>query len=283
MKITDFKDELKMEGIKIFKPIQYLSFHINNYDLSKTNIRARIINTTTGKTDEIIPNMKLKDLAEIASRNEGFFVDEVIDRVEGTAAGDVKFENNATMTAVGIFNVMLHPTCSVGLSNDRYLEVDIYDLGQPTQIGDRFYTSTCAVYGLENHKIDNDFAMKYRKFYMAAGEQQKAFVVGDNEDLILPNDDSLQEIQLYFKDGSYSPVYLLKELQTLQLMHNDIVCDSKLKLTGRTQIGYSQTEYGFINLLDVDVEGVENINIKRVNSLKSFEFFMLDMVSDSKK
>jgi hypothetical protein len=187
------------------------------------------------------------------------------------------------MTAFGIFNVMLHPTSSVGLSNDRYLEVDIYDLEQPEIGGDVLYTSTCAVYGLENHKIDNDFSIKYRKFYMAAGEQQKAFVVGDNEDLILPNDDSLQELQLYYKDGSYSPVFLLKELQTLQLMRNDIVSDSQLSISGRTLTGNNETRYGFINLLDVDVEGVENINIKRNNSLKSFEFFMLDMVSETKK
>ncbi|WP_321426721.1 hypothetical protein [uncultured Bacteroides sp.] len=271
MKIISFSDSLKQESIKIFKPVQYIYLSVVNYKMDTANIRARIINTTTGKTEEIIPNISVLKLAEIASRNEGFFVKKI---------GTTTVSGAVLPTAVdlkGEYCIMLHPSMSVGLSNDRYMEIDILDLQKPTPTSGS-YTATMDVYGLENHKIDNDFAMKYRKFYMAAGELQKSFTVGDNEDLILPNDNTLSEVQLYYARGGYAPVYMFPELCMMQRMKNDVCCVDVLNDLG---VASTSVTNGFVNIVDVDVEGVDTINVKRASGASSYEFFMLDMSADT--
>jgi hypothetical protein len=134
------------------------------------------------------------------------------------------------------------------------------------------------VYGLENHNIDNDFAMKYRKFYMAAGELQKSFTVGDNEDLILPNDNTLSEVQMYYNKGGYCPVYMYPELCMLQRMKNDVCC---VDVASDLGVAATSVANGFLNILDVDIEGVDTINIKRSSGASSYEFFMLDMTAET--
>ncbi len=269
MKIISFSDSLKQEGIKVFKPIQYLLLSVTNYRMDNANIRARIINTTTGKTEEIIPNISVLKLAEISTRNEGHYVRKV-----GTSPGTASVPQSVDL--VGMYCVMLHPTSCVGLSNDRYLELDIYDLLKPTPTSGS-YTASMDVYGLESHTVDNNFAMKYRKFYMAAGEMQKSFTVGDNEDLVLPYDSSLSELQLYYKDAGYSPVFTFPELCMLQRMKNDIVCVDQID----NAVPGIAIITGFNQILDVDVEKVDTINVKRSSAGGSYEFFMLDMTDDT--
>lgn len=102
MKITEIKGNVT--NAKVFKPIQYLNVTGWGKSLAGKTLRVRLVNSETGRVEEIIPSMDLSVLAEITSMNEGFFIS------DGT-----KYN----------VNVMLHPTSAINLSNDKYLEVDL--------------------------------------------------------------------------------------------------------------------------------------------------------------
>ena len=158
MKLASFKNSA-VSGIKVFKPIQYLfvkgSF---SNDITTVKMRVRLVSSESGRIDEIVPLLCVDVLGEISSMNEGHF-----HKDKGT--GDFAL------------NVMLHPTSAVYLSNDRYLEIDIQGLDA---------TKETTIYGIETPVVDKDFLCRYNKFYMSAGELQKTFSVGENENLVLP-------------------------------------------------------------------------------------------------
>ena len=174
MKIANFK-AASQSGMKVFKPIQYLySQGATTKTIDDVKVRARIVNSENGRVDEIIPLVSLGVLGEICSMNEGFFL-----RQEAPGG---------EMFAV---NVMLHPSSAIYLSNDRYLEVDVQGL-------DGNYDTN--IFGIEKPVIDKDFVCRYNKFYMSAGELQKTFSVGENENLIIPHQ-SFEEITLHYLGG----------------------------------------------------------------------------------
>ena len=245
----------------MFKPIQYLYLtgHGVGYEqLSEITLRVRIVNSLTGRVDEIIPSVNLGVLSEISSMNEGFSV------IPGV------FNDKFKM------NIMLHPTSAIYLSNDKYLEVDINGVEEGG-------LQHIHVYGIESSVVDKEFVCRYNKFYMSAGELQKTFAVGENENLIIPTD-SFDEVTLQFNNGS-SCTYTLDELGALMILKNDIVSVPRDTIYYTTIHNDSNAancclSFGYRNLFGLDVSDVVDFTIKRSQSDSAFEVIMIDTLKD---
>lgn len=243
MKLASFKNSA-VSGIKVFKPVQYL-FVKGSFqnDISTVKMRVRLVSSESGRIDEIVPLLCVDVLGEISSMNEGHFH-------KDKGAGDFAL------------NVMLHPTSAVYLSNDRYLEIDIQGLDP---------TKETTIYGIETPVVDKDFLCRYNKFYMSAGELQKTFSVGENENLVLPVS-SFEEVTLHYKNGA-SCSYTKDELQAIMMSKNDLVCVPGNSVDGAFVCGYASM-YG------LDVSDVADFTIRRTVALEAFEFVLMDTVKE---
>lgn len=248
-------------NLKVFKPIQYLyltGHGVGYQQLSEITLRVRIVNSMTGRVDEIIPSVNLGVLSEISSMNEGFSV------IPGV------FNDTFKM------NIMLHPTSAIYLSNDKYLEVDINGMEENG-------LQHIHVYGIESNVVDKDFVCRYNKFYMSAGELQKTFAVGENENLIIPTS-SFDEVTLQYNNGS-SCTYTLDELGALMILKNDIVSVPRDNIYYSVIAKDSNAEncclsFGYRNLFGLDVSEVVDFTIKRSQSDSAFEVIMIDTIKE---
>lgn len=249
MKVTSAVGEVT--NLKIFKPIQYLvvkGTSIQNFH--KIKVRARVVNSMSGRVDEIIPSIDLQTLGEIASLNEGFYL---------------RNGSNGTYCV----NIMLHPTSSVYLSNDKYLEVDVLGNGENEPI---------EVYGLETNVIEKDFVCRYNKFYMSVGELQKTFSVGENENLIMPTI-SFAEITLQYKTGT-SCSYTKEELDAMMMLKNDLVFVYSRSASCADTGSESQQCYGYATNFALDLSDVSDFTIKRDYATEAFGVVMIDTLKD---
>ena len=257
MKIANFKAN-SYSSLKVFKPIQYLTIDgcAHNQQIENVKLRVRVVNSETGRVDEIIPMITLDVLGEIASMNEGFFM-----------LQDNKADNQLYFR----INVMLHPTSAIYLSNDKYLELDIEGL-------DEDYSTT--IYGIEKPVIDKEFVCRYNKFYMSAGELQKTFAVGENENLVLPYL-SFEEVTIHYKNGS-SCTYTTDELSAMMMMQNDIVSVPVLHehSSNFSAYPYWANVYGHSKMYGLDVSDAVDFTIRRESSTSAFELIMIDTLKD---
>ena len=250
MKITSFKETAK-SGIKVFKPIQYLYLTGSCDTIDGVKVRVRVVNGETGRVDEIIPFLSLSVLGEITSMNEGFFC-------------------YNTQSHQFMVNVMLHPTSAIYLSNNKYIEIDIEGVTESTET---------AIYGIERNVVDKDFICRYNKFYMAEGELQKSFAVGDNEDVILPQG-SFEEVVLNYKNGT-TCTYTQAELVALMMLKNDIVCIPQPVCNFSAMTSQSQSlVFGSWFMKGLDISEVETITIRRSAGTTSYELVMIDTLKD---
>ena len=255
-----------VSGLKVFKPIQYLFITGASIDaLSSAKMRVRLVNSETGRVDEIIPLLGLDVLGEITSMNEGFFV---------------RNKHNSGSSASESFavNVMLHPTSAVNLSNDKFLEIDIEGLSMDGVVFES------AIYGIESPVVDKDFLCRYNKFYMAAGELQKTFAVGDNENLILPRD-YFDEVTLQYKNGS-SCTHTLAELEAIMMLKNDVVSvprcmiDRAIFDNANDMFENVSMHFGFASMFGLDISEVDTFTIRRTYGNSAFELVMMDTLKD---
>lgn len=244
------------EGIRIFKPIRALLVSIKadasvssdteqRIDLGNVKLRVRLVNSSTGKTDEIIPNIALSILGDIATTGEGFYINNPIKE----ASVPVKLNEGG----------------AVFLDNDKYLDVEIS--GLPTK-------AVTTIYGIEDRKVDQDFFMRYNKFYMSVGELQKTFARGVNEDLYLPQG-MFSEVQLNCENGT-TPVFTSEEIEQLNREENDInSIGTSSQGAGGALI---MARYGLGTMAHLDLDGVRDFEIRRINATESIEFILLDAV-----
>lgn len=244
------------EGIRIFKPIRSLLVCVKadstassateqEIDLTAVKIRVRLINSSTGKTDEIVPNIALGVLGDIATTGEGFYV-----------------YNPKKECAVP---VKLNEGGAVFLDNDKYLDVEIS--GLPSK-------AVTTIYGIEDRKVDQDFFMRYNKFYMSVGELQKSFARGVNEDLYLPHG-LFSEVQLNCENGT-TPVFTSEEIEQLNREENDInSVGSTVQGAGGALV---MARYGLGTMAHLDLDGVRDFEIRRISATESIEFILLDAV-----
>lgn len=257
MKAINFKGS-SYEGIRIFKPIRTLLVNITadatvssddaqKVDLRKVKLRCRLVNSKTGKTEEIIPNVDLMTLGDISTTGEGYYV------YHPTKTSSVPVELNLNG--------------SVFLDNDKYLDVEIS--GLPS-------LAVTTIFGVEDVKIDETFFMRYNKFYMSVGELQKSFSRGDNEDLYLPVG-SFREIQLNCDNGT-TCVLSSEEVEYLNRKENDI---NSISGTLTDQDGSGSlvvARYGLGAMAHVDLDGVRDFEIRRTTATDAMEFILLDAV-----
>lgn len=229
MKITTFTGTAK-ENITVMKPIQYLLIEGKaSVSLDKVLLRVQLNNSANGSSKDIITQVDLQTLGEIATMNDGHFVYDAVAKTFKV-------------------HVMLNPVGSVRLDNDKYLQIEISGLDG---------ASATSIYGIEDDEIAGEFVVRYQKLFMAAGEETKQFAAGTNEHLIFPID-AIDELQLNCKTGT-NPVYTPSELKAKMRMHNDVVCT-------KTEGKNTEIVTGSLNLCQIDLANVENFEMRRASN-----------------
>ena len=133
------------------------------------------------------------------------------------------------------------------------------------------------VYGIETSNIDKEFVCRYNKFYMSAGELQKTFSVGENENLILPKD-SFEEVSLHYHNGSTCN-YLMDELKGLMMAKNDIVSVSDYLFSDGVTKAFI-VQFGYRSMFGLDVSEVESFDVRRASANTAFEFILIDTLKN---
>lgn len=294
MKIATLKGVGSVEDLKVFKPIQKILIKATvaggslSESLTDEKIRIRLINSVTGENKEIVSETSLSVLSEISCKKEGF-----------VRNWQPRFNNDSGDVYAGYKNFIfvLNDSAALELSNDKYLQIDLFDLSSVV---------TYEVFGFE-YPITSPFVKSYSKMYVAPKELEKQFSVGNFEYLALPLD-TIKEIQFFTKDGSASPVYLPDELKLDQEMSNDITSvsmDANGVSYGRgnfrvedllNYVNFNEgaptmpnavlkfdvklpIEWGFVNWALLDLRLYKSFNIKRVDNDETMMFFFIDSIS----
>ena len=279
MKITSVSGVDRIENVKCFKPISKVFVKIiyptppdNVWAESDPDIRIRLVDGANGSSKEIVPEMKLSILSEIASKYEGF------QRKPAVSVTDDRYLSGFSLSSVIIGGQVDDTTISaVDLSNDKYLDIDLRGLNEQC---------TYEVWGFESHII-SPFVRTYQKFYLSQGEIEKRFSTGENEILVYPIDD-IKELQMYARNSNASPVFRREELILDEDGRNDLVyvgLDDKNKcivpvndslgvvpaIELPVRFGYSK--WGVMSLVDFSA-----FEIRREDGLQALTFLMIDTV-----
>jgi len=273
MKITSVTGVDKIENVKCFKPIckvfvkaVYPDGVVEPQEDKDPQIRVRLVDGQRGSSAEVVPEMPISILSEIASKYEGFQRRPA--SVKG--AGGVNYLSGYSTSSVILGQQLDMDTISaVDLSNDKYVDIDLRGLDPRV---------TYEIWGMESHVI-NPFIRTYRKFYLSQGEIEKNFSVGDNEVLVYPID-QIKEIQLYAKNSQASPVFRKEELILDEDSRNDLVW---VGLTGENLSPISehstvQAKFGFSKWGVMSVDEFNSFDIRREDGLEALTFLMIDTV-----
>ncbi len=267
----------KIEGVKIFRPAQSILLNINfpftpgstasdtrcsllKDMLAKINVTLQ--NSDTGNLTTLIPYLKLTNLAEISTFNEGAVV-----------------INNNNM----IIPIMLNPLGNIDIDNDKFLQLDIIDVDD--------FISSIDIHSFELG-VESNFIAKYSKMNVPAGSSRYAVNCAGNDLILLPRT-GYDEVQITYKSGvvsSFSSV----ELQYYMAKNNDLSAygydDSGNGVAARVRSlagGGVPTEVlvdlymsilssYVLNLIDVDKIEL----IRESDSSNSLEFILGDFVED---
>lgn len=281
MKICHFsgKNYKSYEGAKAFKPISSLVLRVQCVDKTKRwadykepQIRVRLVDGNQGSSHEIVPQMLCDILSDIAAKTEGY------QRRFGYAA-DPGAPNHVRLSGFNQYTIPLNTLASVDLSNDKYIEVDIYDCVDGFEY---------ELFGIEHHEI-SQFVRTVKKFYLSAGEMEKSFSVQENELLALPLE-QIREIQLYTKNNTTSPIYTAVELSLLEDQSNDIqnlgineynqlmVTNGHTDLKHDNQAGFMVVAggFGFDKWAVLDLTPYSRFDIRRKDGTDTLMFLMID-------
>lgn len=276
MKITSVTGVESIENVKCFKPISKVFVKIIYPDINGANavanysdpqIRVRLVDGRAGSSREIVPEMNLSILSEIASKYEGF---------QRQAAPRLNDADLVVLRGYSLSSVIIGQQltddviAAVDLSNDKYVDIDLRGLNPKC---------TYEIWGMESHLIQ-PFCRTYQKYYLSAGEIEKTFGVGENEVLVYPIDD-IKEIQLFSKNSGSSPVFRREELIIDEDGRNDLVfvgldenniC-SVSPDTYNLPIRFGYSRWGVMSVVDFS-----RFEIRRDDGLKTLTFLMIDTV-----
>ncbi len=276
MKITSIKGVAQLDNIKCFKPVGKIfikSYYEGLKSLGTFDplIRVRLVDGRNGSSDELVPEMPLSVLSEIASKYEGF------QRREGYNPGTGKPVgfNLSTILLGAIVGHGVGENCAaIDLSNDKYLDIDLRNLDP---------LMTYEVWGMENHVI-SPYVRTYKKFYLSAGELEKTFHVEGNEVFVYPIS-HVKELQMYAKNGT-SPVYRKEELILDEDGRNDLVsvelgennqCIGTV-IENRPGYVYIPIRFGYSEWGVMDVTSYNRFDFRREDGATSIMFLMIDTV-----
>jgi hypothetical protein len=277
MKVTSFTGVTQIDNVKIFKPVSKI-FIKTDYQEDATLqhsdplIRVRLVDGRNGKSDELVPEMRLSILVEIASKYEGFQRRAARYRDDGNNTDYVSGFDLCTVLLGGIVGTGVgEESAAIDLSNDKYLDIDMREL-----------TPGCKyeIWGFENHII-SPAARTYRKFYLSAGELEKTIHVEGNEVLVYPMD-KVKEIQFYAKNGS-SPVYRKEEFILDEDTRNDLVTVEldeanvcRLSVGAVSGLGNLPIKFGYSNWGVVDLRPYTRFDFRREDGVQPLTLLMID-------
>lgn len=275
MKLTSITGVDQIEGVNCFKPISkvfiktdYGDGVIQGYHEDPL-IRVRLIDGRTGSSTEIVPEMKLSILSEIASKYEGF---------QRKAAITKNGSDDTVVTGFSLSSVIIGQQLdetiisAVDLSNDKYISIDMKGLNPDV---------TYEIWGMESHII-NSFCRIYKKFYLSAGEIEKVFNVGDNEVLVYPID-QIKELQMFAKNGQASPTYRREELIIDEDGRNDLVSveltkDNRCVFNTGFESGALPIRFGYSTWGVMSITDFSRFEVRRDDGLATLTFLMIDTV-----
>lgn len=233
---TDMGDRMEvLEGTAPTANDQVVSATpVNNFPYVKINL----VNTISGKSEQLISEMPLHYLSEITSKYIGydkrFAVSTTNAQPLGVAAGVATVNADAYLIGEETATIILGaftpdsglnlPYSCLELSNDKYIEVTFSNLAPEPSSANSNNGIHYTAYGIEDCYISSA-CMKYRTYFVVAGERQRRFSTGAGSHLYMPIGDNsiLEEIQLYPAQASLaSPILQLEELRQYERLKNDI-------------------------------------------------------------
>lgn len=279
MKVTSFTGVTQIDNVKIFKPVNKV-FIKSVYDPNKTYgtggvsnvneplIRVRLVDGRNGRSDELVPEIELEVLSEIASKYEGF-------QRRASRPANSNHINGFDLHSVllgAIVGVGVGEECAaIDLSNDKYLDIDMRNLNPDI---------TYEIWGFEHHVISS-FVRTYRKFYLSTGELEKSFFVEGNEVLAYKITD-LRELQLYALNGA-SPVYRQTELILDEDTRNDLVSVSLnsgnwsyASLDPNNNSFRIPIRFGYADWGVIDLRPYKSFDFRREDGMNAVMFLMID-------
>lgn len=282
MKITSVTGVKSIENVKCFKPVSKLFLKCKytgtrsapkgfTVPFTDPQIRVRLVDGANGSSKEIVPEMSVSILSEIAAKYEGYQRRAFVDY-----SGATEEQPTVEVTGYDIYSIIIgqqldvETISAVDLSNDKYLDIDLRNLDPFCEY---------ELWGMESHII-NPFVRSYQKFYLSAGEIEKSFSVGENEVLVYPLS-QIKEIQLYAKHTSASPVFRREELILDEESRNDLTTvslteDNDLPLfraNAVLPIKFGYSEWGVMSIHEFT-----RFEIRRDDGLESLTFLMIDTV-----
>lgn len=278
MKVTSFTGLSGIDNVKIFKPVSKIFVKCdynstsNSDDFLSPTIRVRLVDGKTGSSLDVVPEMDLSMLSEIASKYEGF----------QRRAGNKFVEEEYSKSGYDLHSVILgqvdaNGITAIDLSNDKYLDIELRNCDKRV---------TYEIWGFEGWNI-RPFIRTYSKFYLSQGEFEKKFSVGNNEVLVYPMKD-IKEIQFWARGTDASPVYRKEELILDEDGRNDLVyveLDEKNECFFLSNSTYEEVIYsslpirfGYSEWGVVDISAFSSFEIRRQDTLGAMTFLMIDTV-----
>jgi len=278
MKVTSFTGVSQIDNVKIFKPVNkiFVKTIYNGVEPmdadNNPSIRVRLVDGRNGRSDELVPEMELEVLSEIASKYEGFQRRAVRDTQNQTVDG---YDLHSVILGAIVGTGVGEECAAIDLSNDKYLDIDMRNLNP---------NLTYEIWGFEHHIISS-FARTYRKFYLSVGELEKSFFVEGNEVLAFKISD-LKEIQFYALNGS-SPVYRKDELILDEDTRNDLVSvqldDNNLSRAMSATVENTNVvetilgiRFGYADIGVIDLRPYKSFDFRREDGMQAVMFLMID-------
>lgn len=283
MKITSVTGVKQIDNLKCFKPISKVFIKTIYPKTGYTNdhdplIRIRLVDGANGSSKEIVPEMSLEVLSEIASKYEGF-QRRAYENSDGALMG---YDLSSILLGQQIDDDVVS---AIDLSNDKYIDIDLRNLDPVCEY---------EVWGMESHII-TQFVRSYQKFYLSAGELEKSFSTGDHEVLVFPINE-IKELQMYAKNSGASPVFRKEELILQEESRNDLTF---VRLTDGNNSTYSASCYGYPSVDPISKRedmvrlpivfgfgsyGIMSVtdffkfDVRREDGLKTLMFLMIDTI-----
>ena len=286
MKVTSFTGVTQIDNVKIFKPVSKI-FIKTNYKGTTSGpivrvdplIRVRLVDGRSGRSDEVVPEMRLSILSELASKYEGF--QRRADLNRSLQMGDYSHSGFDLCTVMlgAIVGLDSYSQCAaIDLSNDKYIDIDMRELDMDC---------TYEIWGFENHIISPN-VRTYRKFFLSAGELEKTIHVEGNELLLFPMD-KVKEIQFYAINGS-SPVFRREEFILDEDGRNDLVSVALTNGNGvripivpdsggtALGVGWLPIEFGYSAWGVVDITPFNRFDFRRDDGIDAVTIVMIDTI-----
>jgi hypothetical protein len=234
--------------VNIFTPCSELLIvvkHETSYDLlekiqNPATISVKLQNSETGKSDDILPSVRLGELAEISAYNQGTVI---------------------MTSGLFIYPVMLNPVGNINLSNNKFLEIELKGLIGPSV---EFPAPTVEIYTVTT-SVMSDFVTKYEHLTIPQGVTRQVFDTKEIEFVLFPQIDAgLDSIRMTHNNGVVVEMSKIEMIYN-QFKNNEITAVILNGLTSGMEHGENATNvmYGMGTSAILNLSEVKSIEIIR--------------------